>query len=87
MLASDTDAMLFFDNKFIANSTALRAHVGESHLVGVFVDPTVRPPLAVRLCASVVVMHLLTFRVLDSCVVDYVLDIHGLGLPVSISLA
>ena len=41
MLAAETDAMLFFDRKFIFNSTGLRAHVGESNLVGVFVDPTV----------------------------------------------
>jgi hypothetical protein len=40
MLAADTDAMLFFDRKFIANSTGLSAHVGESNLVAVFVDPT-----------------------------------------------
>lgn len=46
MLASDTDAMLFFDSKFICNSTGLKAHVGESHLVAAYVDPTVRPPSA-----------------------------------------
>jgi hypothetical protein len=41
MIAADTDAMLFFDKKrFIASSSGLSAHVGESSLVGVFVDPT-----------------------------------------------
>ena len=40
MIAADTDAMLFFDRKFIASSSGLSAHVGESSLVGVFVDPT-----------------------------------------------
>ena len=40
-ICDDTDAMLFFDRKWIANSTVgLTARVGESSLVGVFVDPT-----------------------------------------------
>ena len=49
MLAGDTDAMLFFDQKFIANWTGLSAHTGESHLMGVFTDPTVRAVVAAQM--------------------------------------
>ena len=57
MVGASTDAMLFFDNRFIEKSVGLKAHVGESTLVGTFVDPTVRYLYSMAHCL-VCIQHL-----------------------------
>ena len=57
MVGASTDAMLFFDNRFIEKSVGLKAHVGESTLVGTFVDPTVRYLYSMAHC-FVCIQHL-----------------------------